>query len=267
MNHASDLGQSVNVWVTEPAATTLPDMAFVPISEKGVEMNTDYEPVVYQNNRTLMAANAAQELNELQERNHATTAYSTLDCVAMPLFPTFNAQRLANCSVREKELARNRYEGRAPGYGTQGAVDRPVARDALRSASAGAAPTATCSAPTPGAASPRSKKVPPPARSPPASFSRSPPRRLSRAHTPVRAAPTPAAPGFVNKMINSVRGARYDWQHRAVLPPAIQGQGKVEVLKYTLTRDQRGAYLLLWITLLLLVITLICIMIKFLAKN
>lgn len=263
MNHASDLGQSVNVWATEPAATTLPDMAFVPISEKGVEMNTDYEPVVYQNNRTLMAANAAQELNELQERNHATTAYSTLDCVAMPLFPTFNAQRLANCSVREKELARNRYEGRAPGYGTQGAVDRPVARDALRSA------------PAPRAASPRSKKVPPPtrsppasfSRSPPASFSRSPPRRLSRAHTPVGAAPTPAAPGFVNKMINSVRGARYDWQHRAVLPPAIQGQGKVEVLKYTLTRDQRGAYLLLWITLLLLVITLICIMIQFLAKN
>ena len=234
MNHATDLGQSVNVWATEPAATTLPDMAFVPISEKGVEMNTDYEPVVYQSNRTLMAANAAQELNELQERNHATTAYSTLDCVAMPLFPTFNAQRLANCSAREKELARNRYVGIAP-------VD---ARGAIRSVKPRPTPPRTAAA----------RRVPPAGAS---SF---------RADAPL-ARERKVKARFVDKMINSVRGARYDWEHRAVLPPTIEGQGRAEVLKYTLTRDQRGAYLLLWVTLLLLVITLICIMIKFLAKN
>ena len=71
----------------------------------------------------------------------------------------------------------------------------------------------------------------------------------------------------MNKMINSVRGARYDLQHRAYLPPTIQGYGTVEVIKYTLTRDQRGAYLLLWLTLFLLLIILMCIFIKFLVKN
>lgn len=106
MNVVTDIGENVTIWETEPASSgTIPDDAFAPICERGIELNNDYEPVVYQSNRVLMAANAAQELNELQERNHATTAYSTLDCVATPLFPTFNAQRKKLCAEREEQLA------------------------------------------------------------------------------------------------------------------------------------------------------------------
>ena len=109
MNVITDIGENVTVWETQPASSsTLPDDAFAPLCDSGIELNNDYEPVVYQSNRVLMAANAAQAINELQERNHATTAYSTLDCVATPLFPTFNAQRKKLCHVREQQLdARN----------------------------------------------------------------------------------------------------------------------------------------------------------------
>ena len=100
MNSITDLGEPVSVWLAQ-SSDTIPDRSFVPICENGIELNNDYEPVVYRSNRVLMEANAAQELNELQERNHATTAYSTLDCVATPLFPTFNAQRALNCENRE----------------------------------------------------------------------------------------------------------------------------------------------------------------------
>lgn len=99
MNVYADLGTNVDVWGDAPS-DTLADRSFAPISEKGIELTNDYEPVVYQANRALMAANAAQEINELQERNHATTAYSTLDCNAVPLFPTFDAQRAVDCGIR-----------------------------------------------------------------------------------------------------------------------------------------------------------------------
>jgi hypothetical protein len=105
MNVITDIGENVTVWETEPASSsTLADDAFAPLCDSGIERYDDYEPVVFQSNRALMAANAAAEINEIQERNHATTAYSTLDCVATPLFPTFNAQRKKLCHVREQEL-------------------------------------------------------------------------------------------------------------------------------------------------------------------
>lgn len=105
MNVITDIGENVTVWETESAVSrTLPDDVFVPLCDSGIERNDDYEPIVYQSNRALKAANVSQEINELQERNHATTAYSTLDCVATPLFPTFNAQRKKLCHVREQEL-------------------------------------------------------------------------------------------------------------------------------------------------------------------
>jgi len=87
----------VNVWDFNPPQS-LADKVFATTSVSGIEFSDDPEPVLYHANRALLSANAAQELNELQERNHATTAYSTLGCVATPLFPTFDAQRAVICA-------------------------------------------------------------------------------------------------------------------------------------------------------------------------
>ena len=81
-----ELGVPVDVWATHRPSSSIADIAFTPISETGIELTNDYEPVLYQANRSLMTANAAQEIADLQTRNHATTAYSTLDCHATPLF-------------------------------------------------------------------------------------------------------------------------------------------------------------------------------------
>ena len=94
---------SIDVWETDPPSTSVADIAFAPLSTENIEMTNDYEPVAYQANRALRAAQAAMELNALQERNHATTAYSTLNCVATPLFPTFDAQRAIQCQKDQNE--------------------------------------------------------------------------------------------------------------------------------------------------------------------
>lgn len=89
---------SVNIWTAAPVSNSIADIAFAPVSTDNIELTNDYEPVAYQANRSLRAAQAAMELNALQERNHATTAYSTLNCVATPLFPTMDAERALQCS-------------------------------------------------------------------------------------------------------------------------------------------------------------------------
>ena len=93
----------VDIWNQGSSATTIADIAFTPISTTNIEQTNDYEPVMYQSNRSLRAAQAAQELNGLQERNHASTAYTTLDCVATPLYPTFDAQRAIQCAGEQSE--------------------------------------------------------------------------------------------------------------------------------------------------------------------
>ena len=95
---------SIDVWQTDPPSATIADIAFAPLSTENIELTNDYEPVAYQANRKLRAAQAASELSALQERNHSTTAYATLGCVAQPLFPTFDAQRAVRCE--EQQAAR-----------------------------------------------------------------------------------------------------------------------------------------------------------------
>lgn len=367
--NTENYGEDVRLWDTEPQGTTLIDTVFVPVSETGIEMYNDFEPVVYQSNRKLMAANAAQEINELQERNHATTAYSTLDCVATPLFPTFNAQRLKNCHAREAEqraiavatdtqlaqqLARASRDQVPVAEYVRHPVDPPfryhadAVRDSnldLHAHSFDSRHSTHCGpishAPwmsDPGVgfnveplSVPRGYDEDPSYEvadgryvshrhrhpvSPGASYRRGGSqvkrrvehsrdrdrnrnqnqnqnhdfrddtgnyyaadgadrrRRLARFEG-ARVAPSPrTAPPptrtkvpFLNKMTNSVRGARYDWAHRQALPPTIEGGSTAQVLRYTLTRDQRGGFLLLWVALVLLLIVMICILIKFIVKT
>ena len=105
---------SVDVWATQPPSNSVADIAFAPLSTENIELTNDYEPVAYQANRALRAAQSAMELNALQERNHATTAYSTLNCVATPLFPTFDAQRAIQCS-NNQQLGVGEYNRRSSG--------------------------------------------------------------------------------------------------------------------------------------------------------
>ncbi|MCH9716347.1 MAG: hypothetical protein K0U52_04595 [Gammaproteobacteria bacterium] len=97
---------STDVWASDETILkqNIADKMFAPTSTTNIEQPNDFEPVAYQANRALMTANAAKELNELQQRNHATTAYTTLGCVAQPLFPSFDAQRAVNCSRRQDRV-------------------------------------------------------------------------------------------------------------------------------------------------------------------
>ena len=266
MNYISDLGQSVNVWQRQQMSETIPDRSFVPISQTGIEYSTDYEPVVYQSNRALMEANAAQELNELQERNHATTAYSTLDCVATPLFPTFNAQRATNCAKREDQLmatTKAKLAERvimAPERGVimepQRVIIAPERRVmmAAPSTSLMAAPR-TCRVqnerllPYDNLYNNEAYLLP---------LMEEEEEGMDEADNDPDEEDAPAVP-FTRKMVNSVRGSLYDLQHWDELTPTLNGENTCGILKYTLTRDTRAPYLLLWVSLMLLLIILICV--------
>lgn len=217
-------GESVLVWQTQHPSKSIADVSFVPTSLRGIELTNDYEPVQYQANRALMAANAAQEINDLQMRNHATTAYSTLDCAAMPLFPTFNGQRAADCAIRQAR----QHDG--IGVVPRNLVAQPV---------------------------------------PPLGYTPYEVMGLQgyyeRAHQyPVVAAEKkkphggkPAEQSFASRMANSVKGSFYDMKHWKQLPPKLAGQSSGAVLTYVVSRDDRLGYLLLWITMIVLLITLI----------
>lgn len=223
MNVYSDLGNPVSVWETEHPSKSIADVSFAPTSVTGVELTNDYEPVQYQANRSLMAANAAQEINDLQERNHATTAYSTLDCEATPLFPTFNGQRAADCAIRKAQR-----------YGVPPNAKQLVAQP-----------------------------VPPLGYRPYQVMGM--PGYYNRAgqYPVLKKKPVSAVSGgssernFFTRMANSVRGSFYDLKHWKDLPPKLQGQGTGQVLSFVVTRDDRLGYLLLWITMIVMLITLI----------
>lgn len=220
MNVYADLGQAVSVWDTEQPSKSIADVSFVPTSMTGIELTNDYEPVQYQANRALMAANAAQEINDLQERNHATTAYSTLDCHATPLFPTFNAQRAVNCAIRE---------ARKNNVPIQNLVAQPVPPLGLQPYQVMGMPAYYQPDPLVGVV----KKK------------------------PLSSSGGKPATSFVSRMANSLRGSVYDLKHWNELPPKLHGQSGGKVLSYVVARDDRLGYLLLWITMIVMLITLI----------
>ena len=277
MNSITDLGEPVSVWLAQ-SSDTIPDRSFVPICENGIELNNDYEPVVYRSNRVLMEANAAQELNELQERNHATTAYSTLDCVATPLFPTFNAQRALNCENREDRQ--------------QAKQAKTLWKDVIRAE--GRKNAEGRNTPSPGFVNnllyndPRAQLMPMHAQRPErwveSLIENRPENRIEsgaaeRSRLPEKSVPflakhrkqkqssSSSSSSFPKKMVNSVRGALYDLNNLKELPPTKDGEPFGSVVKYTLTRDNRGGYLLLWTSIVLLVIILLCIAIKSVAGS
>lgn len=216
MSMYGDLGNSVDVWVTEQPSKSIADVSFAPTSVTGIELTNDYEPVQYHANRALMAANAAQEINDLQMRNHATTAYSTLDCAAVPLFPTFNGQRAADCAIRQ----------------------------ARQQAGVGVVPRNLVAQPVP-----------------PLGYTPEQVMGLPGYYTPATQYPvTPAKkkpPSFLSRMSNSVRGSFYDLKHWNQLPPRLAGEGSGKTLTFVVARDDRLGYLLLWITMIVMLITLI----------
>jgi hypothetical protein len=229
MNVYSDLGVSNDVWETQQPSKSIADVSFVPTSVAGgIELTNDYEPVMYQANRALMTANAAQEVNDLQLRNHATTAYSTLDCVATPLFPTFNAQRGMDCVLRQrrKEAGVNRMVPH-PEYNLVAQPQPPIGyrqeqmmgeRGFYRQG--GWAPSRV---------------------------------NVSMPQGPVSPVLESGKDSFGKKMVKSVRGSMYDLAHLKELP----ADTTKEAVVFAVTRDDRTGYLLLWVTLVVLMVTLV----------
>jgi hypothetical protein len=236
MNVYSDLGVSNDVWETQQPSKSIADVSFVPTSVAGgIELTNDYEPVVYQANRALMTANAAQEINDLQLRNHATTAYSTLDCVATPLFPTFNAQRGMDCVLRQ----RRQEEG----------INRIVPHPEYN----------LVAQPEPPIGYKQERIMGEPGFYKQGGWARTPHSRAEVARGPVSpivdvgAGLGAAKESFGKKMVKSVRGSAYDLAHLKELP----ADSTKEAVVFAVTRDDRTGYLLLWVTLVVLMITLV----------
>ena len=259
-----DLGVPVDVWATQRPSNSIADIAFTPISEDGIELTNDYEPVLYQANRALMTANAAQEIADLQTRNHATTAYSTLDCHATPLFPTFNGQRSVDCTIREarKFPPRTLYPSEMvaqpvpplgyppeevmgmPGY-YQAAVETPVVVPGYGAGGhGGCGMRADTGRQTRDEEGLKKNGVTEDAAAPPAA-------------NPQPATDVKRGKAFARNMVNSVRGTVYDLAHWSELPPSASGESSTKVLAYAVTRDSRTGYLMLWYALFTLIVALI----------
>jgi hypothetical protein len=248
-----DLGVPTDVWLQRPSST-IADIAFAPISETGIELTNDYEPVVYQANRGVMAANAAQEINDLQTRNHATTAYSTLDCHATPLFPTFNGQRAVDCSIRQARkfppatmYPEEMVAQPVPplGYppekvmGLAGFYDSIPQRPMLVRASVAAS-----------AAKPRQTPKP-------AAATR--PRAAAKTLKAGAEEPKKERNAFARNMVNTVRGTFYDLANWKKLPPAQAGESSTKVFAYAVSRDDRTGYWMLWYAVIVMLIALIAV--------
>ena len=228
---------SVDVWDhVNDARQSLADTVFAATSVSGIEMADDYEPVVYQSTRALMGANAVQELQELQAQNHATTAYSTLNCAAKPLFPMFDAQRQQICNDTER---------RERPYDPAGfPLSAPICSARLDDGcsapggegnySNGFGTTAAC---TTAAA----RGI----------------RTSTGTESPVESVREPA-PVPVNKFLNSIRGAVYDLKHWKDLPQDTA----TDTWKFIATREGRAGYLLLLFTLILFLIAVLMMVIS-----
>lgn len=244
-----ELGVDVDVWATHRPSSSIADIAFTPISETGIELTNDYEPVLYQANRSLMTANAAQEIADLQTRNHATTAYSTLDCHATPLFPTFNGQRAVDCTIREarKFPPRTLYPSEMVAQPVP-PLGYPPEQVMGMSGYYQAAPM-------------QPVVVPPPPRYPhmrlPAARASLEPRAPKKPVQSEKKDDVSQGKRFARNMVNSVRGTFYDLAHWKELPPTQAGASSTKVVAYAVGRDERSGYWMLWYALFTLIVALI----------
>jgi hypothetical protein len=225
-------GTDVDVWETFNPPQSLADEVFATTSTNNIELTNDYEPVAYQANRALMAANAAQELNELQERSHATTAYSTLGCVAKPLFPAFDAQRAAACAQNEAAGVGMRDP---PGTVTRASGEPPIGYR------------------------PRYNLYPARARASVAKQeARKPVATKVGVEEKVEGKKKEKMKKDRGKFLNSLRGALYDAKHWSELP----GESTAQNLEFVCTRDDRGAFLMLFLTIIVFLVTLVAVAIS-----
>lgn len=214
----------LQVWNGVERPQTLADKSFAPTSIENVEFPDDLEPDMFHANRAAMHANSTQELVDLHAMNQQTTAYPTLSCVAPPL-STIPPRPVSGPAC---ELASMEERSHAiTAYNTQGHPLFPRFQQQIQE---------RCEAmPDPGPVDP--KLLPPASGEPPIG-------KKSRKH-------------ITSRMMNSVRGAVYDMRNFDKLPPAQAGQPPEQVAKFVLTRDHRGPYLLLVLTLVLVLIALV----------
>ena len=72
---------------------------------------------------------------------------------------------------------------------------------------------------------------------------------------------------FSTKMSHSIKGALYDLKHWKQLPPTKVGASRLHTLNYVMTRDDRLSYLIVWLFVCILVITLIGLIIGVSVKH
>ena len=90
------------IWNAPERPQTLADISFAPTSINHVEFPDDIEPVAFQANRALMAANGAGELAELEARNQQTTAYPSLACTTGPMSPNYRGGPACDVAAMEE---------------------------------------------------------------------------------------------------------------------------------------------------------------------
>jgi len=257
----------VNVWDFNPPQS-LADKVFATTSVSGIEFSDDPEPVLYHANRALLSANAAQELNELQERNHATTAYSTLGCVATPLFPTFDAQRAVICA--QDKAADMGGMCNPPGTVARASGEPPIGYPSnLPSSGAMGMPGYYRQG---SRANVQQKKVSP--QHYPDRHAVAPPQQplvasVSHITDPSDVVYNSGGDGQGqekknkktkknDKFVNSLRGALYDLKHWDQLP----GKTATDNWKFVCGRDDRGSYLLLFVTIIFFLIAILAVAIS-----
>jgi hypothetical protein len=157
------------------------------------------------------------DVQNMQERSHAITHYN-IDGSAM--LPQFDQQRASACA--SMELA---------GVGTGPPNTRLLPR-ASGEPPIGYAPHDYA---YPKVGPQQSKPTPTPT---------TPQKTIPLKHIPLRT-------------LNSVRGALYDMQHFADLPPAQSGASPSAVTYFALTRDGRTPYLLIALTIIIALVAVI----------
>lgn len=258
-------GAPVDIWESQSSSYNIPEIAFVPISVEGIEFADDYEPLIYQANRTLLEANAALELKELQQRNR-DDIHINRNCKTTPLF---DASRRAvinhkNSGANTPYYYYNTYPQKLMAtYTPEISLSYPTIspRDYY---TRGRVNTST-STPTPT----------------PMPYNNETTHRVHRVHNNTEnSVNTPLDENnhnnltdatmlnhkpseyisITDKMYNSIRGSLYDLKHWQQLPPVKNKNSPPstsDIFRYVVTRDNRMGYLVAWLILILILFVLL----------